>query len=170
MITCMKTSVCAHAAVVLLSFLICAGCAAPMRKAHVSELKKNPSLGDNESIQFIVADLQDVHTHYEALEDNDIEVTAPVTYYGRRQFWTWYLRLEESGCTLRCYTHHYRLRADRFAELLLESAMREGGEITVVGTLRSKGLETRIILYNGQIVRTNIRPPHLIPLMHYYMW
>jgi hypothetical protein len=170
MFTGMDTSIRAYAAAVLLAFLICAGCAAPMRKAPVSELKKNPSLGDNESIQFIVAELQDVCTHYEALEDNAIEVTAPVTYYGRRQFWTWYLLVEESGCTLRCYTHHYRLRADRFAELLLESAMREGGEITVVGTLRSRGLETRMILYNGQIVRTDIRPHYLIPWMHYYMW
>lgn len=139
------------------------GCAGPVRRIPLSDLETHPVASDNASVRIVVSDLDDLFTHHATLKKRRLEVSAPVTYYGRKRFWTWYLLLEQDDRRLRCYTHHYRLYADRFAVLLLRNAIREKGRITVVGTLYGDGLDLEQIIYDGQLVRTDLMPETFYP-------
>lgn len=147
----------------LLLFVMGFGCAGPVRSIPLSDLETHPVSSDNESVRIVVSSLDALFTHYEMLKGRSLEISAPATYYGRKGYWTWYLLLEDNRQSLRCYTHHYRLYADRFAVLLLKNAMRAQAPITVVGTLYDDGLDLEQIMYNGQLVRTDIMPEMFYP-------
>lgn len=120
-------------------------------------------LKDNETIAgktaLITADLKDILDRYDLYLDRNVEVTAPVSYFGSAGFWTWYLLLEQDGQTLRCYTHYYRIEPGRDAVTLLSILRSQKGRLTVTGTLRRDGIDLKTMTYNSQTVRTDYRPP-----------
>ncbi|MEI6126204.1 MAG: hypothetical protein WCQ99_06575 [Pseudomonadota bacterium] len=143
--------------VLILCVLIAMGCSPKEHvKVDLNSFLQNQEGYQNKDVIF-TATLSDVIERYQLYRDKKIEVTAPVSYYGSRGYWTWYLMLGKDTLSLRCYTHYYRLTPDYLAIDLLGWARNEHGEVTVEGILRKDGLELETIKYNGQQVRTNVR-------------
>jgi hypothetical protein len=126
----------------------------------VDTFKENQALFEGKSV-LITTELKALKEQYALLEGKHIELTAPVSYFGDRKFWTWYLLLEKDGETLRCYETKYRLYPERNAVLLLTKARREGGEITVRGKLYYDGIELNYLIYKNYGVDTNYRTKRL---------
>ena len=103
----------------------------------------------------ITASLQDIAEHYDRYKNREIEVSAPLTYYGSSRFWTWYVLLEKDGKKLRCYEYRYRIYPDPSAVDLALSARSQGGNVTAQGELMSDGLELNRLKYSGYDIDTN---------------
>jgi hypothetical protein len=103
-------------------------------------------------------DVQDLLKRYELYQDKKVELTALVTYFGKEEFPTWYLTLEEDGKKIRAYEDNYRRYISRDALQLLIWAKSEGGEVTVRGKLKEDGIELSQLAYNDYFVNTNVRP------------
>jgi hypothetical protein len=103
----------------------------------------------------ITASLQDIAEHYDRYKNREIEVSAPLTYYGSGGFWTWYVLLEKDGKKLRCYEYRYRIYPDPSAVDLALSARSQGGNVTAQGELMSDGLELNRLKYSGYDIDTN---------------
>ena len=145
--------------VVLAAGFLIAGCSPKERvRIDLDRYLKNPDAYIHHRVT-LTAPLADVIERYDLYRNRQLEISAPVSFWGRKQYWTWYLTLAEGCTTLRCYTHYYRLRADRFAIILLEQAKREKGDVTVIGKLRRDGLELEKIIYDNQVIRTDMKPP-----------
>jgi hypothetical protein len=102
-------------------------------------------------------DLKDLNERYEIYRGKEVEVTAPFSYFGKWQFWTWYLVLESGGNTIRAYESEYRNYADRYALFLLRVARNEKGSVTVRGKLERNGIELNRLFYKDFAVNTNFR-------------
>jgi hypothetical protein len=111
----------------------------------------------------ITAGIDDIVQRFELYRGKQVEVAAPVSYYGRLKYWTWYLTLEEQGKQLRCYTHHYRLSADRFAIMMLKQAMYAKAPITVVGRVFKDGLDIVQMMYDGSVIRPDLKARDAVP-------
>ncbi len=103
-------------------------------------------------------DLEDVFKRYAMYQGKEVELTAPLAYFGDRRFWTWHLILEKDGKKIRCYETKYRLYSGRNALYLLSQARSEGGEVTVRGILMKDGIELNRLMYKHYVVNTNIKP------------
>lgn len=103
----------------------------------------------------IATTLKDLNERYEAYRGKIIEVSAPVTYYGKSLFWTWYITVQKDGHKLRCYEDRYRLYPDPLAVNAVLTARTRGDEVTVRGTLYRDGLEMERLIYNGYNIDTN---------------
>jgi len=116
----------------------------------------------------IAATLKDVNERYDAYKGKIIELSAPVTYYGKSLFWTWYIMLQKDGLKLRCYEDHYRLYPDTLAVDVALKARIRGDEVTVRGKLYKDGLEMERLIYNGYNIDTNnpVRPFYPYPIWH----
>jgi hypothetical protein len=101
----------------------------------------------------ITAVLEDVISRYSLYRGKKIEITAPVHYFGPRNFWTWYVLLQKDEKTLRCYTHYYRIKVANDALRLLRRAKNKKEAITVMGVLKKDGLDIERIFHDGITVR-----------------
>jgi len=146
----------------LLTFivLVVSSCAGKIFRVDMDTFKDNQAFFEGKSV-LITTELETLKEQYSLLEGNYIELTAPVSYFGDRKFWTWYLLLEKDGETLRCYETKYRLYPERNALLLLQKARHEGGEITVRGKLYYDGVELNCLIYKNYVVDTNYRTKRL---------
>jgi hypothetical protein len=145
-----------------------AGCAPkPLIKVDIDTYVKNQAQYEDKNV-VIVTTLKDVMAHYDLYKRKDIELSAPVTYYGKSLFWTWYLMLEKDGMKLRCYEDKYRQYPDSLAVDVGLRARSSGDEVTVRGKLYSDGISLDRIIYDGYDINTNnpVRPT--IPLMLRY--
>lgn len=109
----------------------------------------------------ITADLKNFVENLKLYENMQVELTAPVTYYGSRGFWTWQLFLERDDHRLRCYETNYRISPGWDAKYLLTLATSEGGEVTVRGRATPQGIELRRLFYKGITVDTDYKPYRL---------
>jgi len=145
-----------------------AGCAPkPLIKVDIDTYLKNQVQYKDKNV-VIVTTLKEVMAHYDLYKGKDIELSAPVTYYGKSLFWTWYLMLEKDGMKLRCYEDKYRHYPDPLAVDVGLRARSSGDEVTVRGKLYSDGISLDRIIYDGYDINTNnpVRPT--IPLMLRY--
>jgi hypothetical protein len=152
----------------LVLLLSMAGCAPkPLIKVDIDTYLKNQVQYKDKNV-VIVTTLKDVMAHYDLYKGKDIELAAPVTYYGKSLFWTWYLMLEKDGMKLRCYEDKYRQYPDSLAVDVGLRARSSGDEVTVRGKLYSDGISLDRIIYDGYDINTNnpVRPT--IPLMLRY--
>jgi hypothetical protein len=101
----------------------------------------------------ITAVLEDVVSRYSLYRGKKIEITAPVHYFGPRNFWTWYVLLQKDEKTLRCYTHYYRIKVANDALRLLRRAKNKKEAIIVMGVLKKDGLDIERIFHDGITVR-----------------
>jgi len=146
--------------VCVFAVLLASGCSAPLVRAPLDDVLADPAA--YEDVELIVtASVEDVRERYHLYRDRRVEVTGDLAYYGRRSFWTWYLMLADGDHRLRCYTHHYRLSVGRDAEVMLLSARAARKPVTVNGILRSDGIDIWEILYDGQLVRPDYKPPEV---------
>jgi len=120
-----------------------------------------------EKYVLIKADPEDILEQYKLYKGKNIELTAPVTYYGDWGFSEWYLTLEKEGKKIRCYEESYRYHLPWRALYLVRWAKSEGGEVTARGKLRKDGIELYELAYKGLIVNTNNVP---IGYDHNYDW
>ena len=111
----------------------------------------------------IIATVNDILERYDKYRDKAVEVTAPVSFYGTKGYWTWYLTLEQNGKKLRCFTSKYRLRPDRRAINLLMRLEKSKEELTVTGILLKSGLDLKTLYANGKFVRTDYQPAFPYP-------
>jgi len=130
----------------------------PRVRAPLDQVLADPTAFEDSEL-IVTADIADVLERYPLYRERRIEVTGTVVYYGRQSFWTWYLLLTDGQRTLRCYTHHYRLSAGRDAKVMLLRALKDRKPLTVNGFLRNDGIDIREIVYEGQIVRPDYKPP-----------
>jgi len=107
----------------------------------------------------ITADLENILERYELYQGKEVELSAPVTYFGKWNFRTWYLILEKNGRKIRCYEDEYRIYAGRDALSLLKFAKSEGSEVTIRGKLKHDGIELNRLIYKDYVVNTNSKPP-----------
>ena len=118
----------------------------------------------------ITATLQDIAEHYDRYKGREIELSAPLTYYGYSGFWTWYVLLQKDGKKLRCYEYKYRIWPDPSAVDLALSARSQGGTVTAQGELLGDGLDLNRLKYNGYDVDTNsdLYKYRVVPLGRYW--
>jgi hypothetical protein len=105
--------------------------------------------------------------NYNLYRKKEIELSAPVTYFGNSSFWTWYLMLEKDGMKLRCYEKNYRVYPDRLAVDVGLIARSNGDEVTVRGKLNNDGMEMDRLMYDGYDIDTNnpyyfVYPPNIL--------
>ncbi len=139
------------------------GCA-PLVKTTMDSYLKNQEYYKGKRVVF-TTDLEDLLERYELYRNKEVELTAPLAYFGKRKFWTWYLILEKNGKKIRCYETRYRLYPGQDALFLLLQARSEGGEVTVRGVPMYGGIELNRIIYKNSVVATNYKPYRY---RHYY--
>jgi len=156
---------------IVVLMLLISGCVPKeMVKVDLDTYLKNQQQYQGEQFKdkkvVITASLKDVNERYDLYKGKVIELSAPVTYYGKSLFWTWYITLEKDGFKLRCYEDHYRLYPDTLAVDAALKARSRGDEVTVRGKLYTDGLEMERLIYNGYNIDTNnpIRYRHPRPL------
>ena len=103
-------------------------------------------------------DLEDLLNRYELYQDKEVELSAPVSYFGKEGFSTFYLNLTKDGKQIRAYEDNYKQYVDRDALQLLLWARSDGGEVTVRGKLKENGIELMQLAYNDYVIDTNVRP------------
>jgi len=147
---------------------LCAGCAYRQRVLlGLDDYSANPEAYKNFEV-VITASLEDICSRYEQYRGKRVQVTAPCAYFGHAQFWTWQVLLSDNGRTLRCYTHHYRIKAEWDAENLLMRARADRQPVTVNGVLYRDGIDIREIIYREQTVRPHVKPLRVYPFFDYY--
>ena len=102
-------------------------------------------------------DLKDLMERYDIYRGKEVELTAPFSYFGHWNFWTWHLILESGDNTIRAYESEYRNYPDRYALFLLRVARNEKGSVTVRGKLERNGIELTRLFYKDFAVNTNFR-------------
>ena len=125
-----------------------------MVKTDMDTYLSNQEAFEGKQVVF-TTDLEDLMERYEIYYGKEVEVTA--SYFGKWQFWTWYLILESGGNTIRAYESEYRNYADRYALYLLLVARSEKGSVTVRGKLERNGIELSRLFYKDLVVNTNYR-------------
>jgi len=120
----------------------------------------------------------DLTERYDLYHEKNIEISAPVTYFGKDDFDTWYITLGENDTTIRAYEDNYRDYTDIYAHNLLSWVTSEGGKLTVRGKLKKSGIELTRLTYKDYTVETNLKPqryrqysiekPAYIPSQHGY--
>jgi hypothetical protein len=141
--------------VLLIIAIVVSGCV-HMVKTDMDTYLKNQEEFEGKQVVF-TTDLQDLFARYDMYRGKEIELTAPVTYFGSWHFRTWYLILEDGENEIRAYESEYRIYPDRYAVYLMRAAMRENGSVTVRGKLERKGIELNRIFYKDYAVNTNLK-------------
>jgi hypothetical protein len=147
---------------------VCCGCMhKEIVKVDLDTYLKNQEQYKNKEV-IITTTLKDVIEKYDLYKGKTIELSAPITYYGRSSFWTWYITLQKDGFKLRCYEDHYRLYPDTRAVDAALSARTRGDAVTVIGKLYKDGLEMDRLMYDGYDIDTNypVRPIYPYPIWH----
>jgi len=102
--------------------------------------------------------LEDLLTRHELYQGKEVELSAPVSYFGKEDFPTWYLTLERDGKQLRAYEDSYRNYVDIYTLNLMIWVKSEGGEVTVRGKLKEKGIELNQLAYKEYYIDTDALP------------
>ena len=102
--------------------------------------------------------LEDLLARYELYQGKEVELTAPVSYFGKEDFHTWYLTLERDGEQLRAYEDSYRDYVDIYTLNLMIWVKSEGGDVTVRGKVKEKGIELNRLAYKEYYLDTDALP------------
>jgi len=127
-----------------------------MVKTDMDTYLRNQAAFKGKHVVF-TTDLKDLMARYEIYRGKEVELTAPFSYFGHWNFWTWYLILESGDNTIRAYESEYRNYPDRYALFLLRVARNEKGSVTVRGKLERNGIELTRLFYKDFAVNTNFR-------------
>jgi hypothetical protein len=140
----------------LIAFILFSGCTVKERVyIDIDKFVKDQALYIDEDV-VITATLEDIAARYHLYRGKKIELSAPFSYFGSEKFWTWYIMLQKGENTLRCYTHHYRLRTANEAVYLLMKAQGKKESIKIHGVLNNDGIDIEIFSYDGISVRPDL--------------
>lgn len=103
-------------------------------------------------------DLEDLLERYEIFQGREVELSAPVAYFGKENFPTFYITLEQDGKQIRAYEENYHRYIHGDTLQLLIWAKSEGGKVTVRGKVKDDGIELNQLVYNEYLINTNKRP------------
>ena len=142
--------------VALFSIVTLLGCTQMIRVDADTYIQNQASYEVKHTI--ITAELEDVLENYELFQGKDVEVTAPVTHFEKKDSPAWFLTLEKDGKKIRCYEDDYLRYVPPDALYLARWAKQEGGEVTARGKLKEGGIELDQLTYNTLIVNTNAMP------------
>ena len=144
----------------LFFYLIALFACKPLVRVDMDSYMHNKEYYEGKRVVF-TTDLENVVSKYKVYQGKEVEISAPVTYFGRNNFRTWYLVLEKEGKKIRCYEDEYRIYSGRDALFLIRRAKREGKEVTVRGRLTRDGIELNRLTYKEYCVNTNSKPPEM---------
>jgi len=137
-------------------FLTVTGCT-HMIKTDMDTYLLNKDAYKRKKVVF-TTDVADLVDRYELYKGKEVELTAPITYFGKEDFSTWYIILARDEKQIRAYEDNYQKYINPDAFQLLTWAKSEGGAVTVRGKLKEMGIELNQLTYNSYIVHTNSRP------------
>ena len=140
----------------LITVFISIGCR-HMVKTDMDNYLQNKDAFKGKRVVF-TTELDDMLDRDETFQDRDVELSAPVAYFGKEGFDTFYLTLEKNGRQIRAYEEHYYRYVNVEALQLVMWAKSEGGELTVRGKLKDDGIELNQLAYKEYLVNTNRRP------------
>ena len=103
-------------------------------------------------------DLDDLLERYDIFQGREVELSAPVAYFGKEDFPTFYLILEQEGNQIRAYEENYHRYVNGDALQLLIWAKSEEGKVTIRGKVKEDGIELNQLVYNELLINTNRRP------------
>ena len=137
----------------LIAFILSSGCTVKEQvRVDIDKFIKDQASYIDEDV-VITSTLEDVVSRYDLYRGKKIELSAPFRYFGSDKFWTWYVMLRKDENTLRCYTHHYKLRTAYEAVYLLMKAQGKKESIKILGVLNNDGIDIEIFSYDGISVR-----------------
>lgn len=108
-------------------------------------------------------DLEDLLQRYEIFQGREVELSAPVAYFGKENFPTFYITLEQDGNQIRAYEENYHRYIHGDTLQLLIRATSEGGKVTVRGKVKDDGIELNQLVYNEDLINTNRQPYNYRP-------
>ena len=111
-----------------------------------------------------ITDLEDLLQRYEIFQGREVELSAPVAYFGKENFPTFYITLEQDGNQIRAYEENYHRYINGDTLQLLIRAKSEGGKVTVRGKVKDDGIELNQLVYNEYLINTNRQPYNYRPL------
>ena len=130
--------------------------------AHVIKTDMDTYLHNREEYKrkkiVFAADLEDLVDRYDLYRGREVELTAPITYFGQEDFYTWYLMLGSGEKTIRAYEENYHNYINQDFLEVVTGAKNEGGEVTIRGKLEEQGIELNQLVYNERLIHTNRRP------------
>lgn len=147
----------------LLVLFVFSGCR-HMVKTDIDSYLENKQDYKRKRVVF-TTNLKDLLNRYELYRDREVELTAPISYFGKEDFPTFYLNLTEDGKQIRAYEDNYKNYVNRDALQLLIWAKSEEGSVTVRGKLKQDGIELNQLAYNDYVIDTDVRPYRY---RHYY--
>ena len=137
-------------------FLLITGCTL-MIKTDMDTYLLNREAYKRKKVVF-TTDVNDLVDRYELYQGKEVELTAPISYFGKDDFYTWYIILARGEKQVLAYEDNYKNYINSEAFQLLTWAKSEGGAVTVRGKLKEKGIELDQLTYNSYVVHTNSRP------------
>ena len=140
---------------IFLAFLV-TGCT-HMIKTDMDTYLKNQEAYKRKKIVF-TTDVKDLVDRYELYQGREVEISAPISYFGKKDFSTWYIILTRDEKQIRAYEDNYKSYINSDALQLITWAKSEGGSVTVRGKLKEMGIELNKLTYNAYVVHTNSRP------------
>ena len=141
----------------LIIFLFVFSACSHMVKTDIDTYLENKQDYKRKRVVF-TTDLEDLLNRYTLYLDKEVELTAPVSYFGKEDFPTFYLNLTKDGKQIRAYEDNYKNYVDRDALQLLIWAKSDEGAVTVRGKLKENGIELNQLAYNDYVIDTNVKP------------
>ena len=132
-------------------------CCIQLVKTDLDTYLQNPKAFRRKQV-ILTTTLEDLLSRYELYQGKEVELSAPVSYFGKEDFQTWYLTLERDGKQLRAYEDSYRNYVDIYTLNLMIWVKSEGGEVTVRGKLKEKGIELNQLAYKEYYIDTDALP------------
>ena len=143
-------------ALFMLAFSSLPGCI-KMVKTDLDTYMQNQKAFRRKHVIFTTT-LEDLLIRYELYRGKEVEFSAPVSYFGKEDFHTWYLTLERDGKQLRAYEDSYRDYVDIYTLNLLIWVKSEGGDVKVRGKVKDKGIELNQLAYKEYYLDTDALP------------
>jgi len=103
-----------------------------------------------------IASLEDLVLRHQLYQGRMVEISAPVTSFGKEGFRTWHVMLEKDGKSIRAYEDNYRDQVALPALNLLLWVTGEKGALSVRGKLKEDGIELNGLAYKEYSVNTDL--------------
>ena len=139
-----------------LSAVFCFGCIQVV-KTDMDTYLQNKNQFKRKHVIFSTT-MEDITKRYDLYQGKDIELSAPVRFFGRDDFNTWYIEFEENNNTICAYESNYSNYVDIHAHNLLLWVTSEKGHLTVRGKLKKNGIELTQLAYKDYTVQTDLKP------------
>ena len=140
----------------VIHIILCYGCMQVV-KTDMDTYLENKKAFKRKHVVFSTS-IEEITERHDLYYEKEIELSAPVTYFGRDGFETWYITLGENDRTIRAYEDNFKDYTDIYAHNLLAWVKSEEGYLTVRGKLKNNGIEITLLSYKNYTVDTDLSP------------